>query len=90
MLNNIILKILAYILFMVFARTAEAGSNAYVSAITRDASHHGEMWKDDRTYDAGVMITSQEGQRFGDKIWTELVEVVDKADPSVKAILASR
>jgi NAD(P)-dependent dehydrogenase (short-subunit alcohol dehydrogenase family) len=88
MMTNVLIRILAWVMFAVIARTAEQGSNAYVSSVTRDGSSQGQIWKDDSYYDPGRMIESDEGKKFGEKIWKEMMEVLGDADPKVKTLLA--
>ena len=90
MLKNPVMKFLVWLFTSIFARTAEAGSNIYISAITRDAAVHGELWKEDQVYPAGPMILSQEGKKFGDKIWAEMVELLVGTDPNVNAVLEEK
>lgn len=86
--SGILFKTLAWIFFGLFARTAEQGANAYISAITRDDKSHGKLWKDDQYASGGVMIEVQPGIDFGDTVWEELKEELTKVDESLKPILS--
>jgi retinol dehydrogenase 12 len=77
-------------LFYNLARTTEQGSRIYVSAVNQGAESQGQIWKDDRFYDGGEMIGTSQGDELAVKVWKELVEVLQKADPSVKSVLESR
>jgi hypothetical protein len=77
-------------LFFTLARTTEQGSRIYVSAVNQGAESQGQIWKDDRFYDGGEMIGTPQGDNLGDKLWKDLVEVLEKADPSVRSVLESK
>jgi hypothetical protein len=36
------------------------------------------------------MIGTPQGDNLGDKVWKELMEVLEKADPSVRSVLESK
>lgn len=84
-----ILMVCVIWLFFTLARTTEQGSRIYVSAVNQGAESQGQIWKDDKFYEGGEMIGTSQGEKLGDKTWKELVEVLEKADPSVKAVLGS-
>jgi NAD(P)-dependent dehydrogenase (short-subunit alcohol dehydrogenase family) len=85
--GNPLIKLLTWLLWAIFARTAEDGANTYATALELGDEIHGEMWKNDRVFEVGPMLASDEGKKFGDKMWSEVVRVILKADPSVKAFL---
>ena len=87
--KNVLFRILLWILFLLVGRSAAAGSRQYVSAITRGKESQGKLWKDDKYYDGGEMVESQEGRKFGDKVWKELVQVMEGIEPKVQSILAA-
>lgn len=89
-MTNIFITAAVWILFTFFARTAEQGSNSYVSAINRAADSQGHIWKDDTYYGGGEMIGPLPGEKLGDKTWKELTEVMQKAEPGVGSILESK
>ncbi|KAL2403336.1 Short-chain dehydrogenase/reductase phmF [Exophiala dermatitidis] len=88
MMTNLIVKLLSWILFTVFARTADQGANTFVTALTQGVETHGEMWKDDRVYEPGPMCATEEGRKFGDRVWSELLQVMVKADTRIKLFLS--
>lgn len=81
--SSLLFRILAWIEYLIVGRSAEAGSRQYVSAITRGKESQGKLWKDDRYYDGGEMLESAEGKKFGEKIWQEMVEVMESIEPKV-------
>ncbi|EXJ83184.1 hypothetical protein A1O1_06803 [Capronia coronata CBS 617.96] len=87
MMTSFVVKMLTWFLYTVFARTAEQGANSHVTALTQGPETHGQMWKDDRVYEPAPMCTTKEGREFGDRVWTEVLQAVIKADSSVKQIL---
>lgn len=88
--TNIFITLSVWILMTFIARTTEQGARIYVSAVNKGADSQGQIWKDDRYYDGGEMIGTSQGEKLGDETWKELVEVLQKADPGVSAILASK
>lgn len=78
------------VLYFLLGRPPEEGVNIYLSGITQGVDSHGEMWKNDIVYPMGTMHTTAEGKQFGNKIWAEMVEVVQGIDPRVKEVLSPR
>jgi NAD(P)-dependent dehydrogenase (short-subunit alcohol dehydrogenase family) len=87
--KSLFFRILFWVMFLVIGRSAEAGSRQYVSAITRGKESQGKLWKDDKYYDGGEMVESTEGKKFGEKIWKEMVEVMESTEPKVRSILSA-
>ncbi|KIW86989.1 uncharacterized protein Z519_12454 [Cladophialophora bantiana CBS 173.52] len=85
---NPLIKLIQWFLYSIFARTAEQGANTYITALIRDEETHGEMWKNDRVFEPGPMLSTAEGREFGDKMWSEALQVIVKADSSTKPLLA--
>lgn len=85
--GGVVLKFISWMFFTIFARTAEQGSNTYTTAVNGSEDTHGEMWKNDRIFETGPMNTTEEGRKFGDRIWNEVSQVILKADSSTRAIL---
>ena len=40
-------------------------------------------------FDGGKMVESAEGKKFGEKMWKELVEVMETIEPKVRSILVA-
>lgn len=87
MTTNPLAKLMSWIIYTFFARTAEQGANCYSKGLTLGPESHGQMWKNDRIHETGPMNTTEEGRMLGDKVWNELRSVLVKADPSTKAFL---
>lgn len=85
--SNFAIKLLTSIFYYFFARTAEQGANTFLTAQTQGVETHGQMWKDDRVYDPAPMCATEEGRKFGDRIWSEVLQTVLKADSSTKLLL---
>jgi NAD(P)-dependent dehydrogenase (short-subunit alcohol dehydrogenase family) len=81
--KSLLYRILIWVLSVMILRTAEAGSRQYVSAITRGKESQGKLWKNDKYFDGGEMVESAEGRKFGEKMWKELVEVMESIEPKV-------
>jgi NAD(P)-dependent dehydrogenase (short-subunit alcohol dehydrogenase family) len=88
MTQNPLIKFLSWLMFAIVARTAEQGANTFISALTLGDDSQGELWKDDRVYETPPMITTEEGQKLGDKVWGEVLQVIVKADPRTKTYLS--
>jgi NAD(P)-dependent dehydrogenase (short-subunit alcohol dehydrogenase family) len=87
--KSLLYRILLWIMSLLIMRSAEAGSREYVSAITRGKESQGKLWKDDRYFDGGEMVESAEGKKFGEKIWKEMVGVMESIEPKVESVLAA-
>jgi NAD(P)-dependent dehydrogenase (short-subunit alcohol dehydrogenase family) len=87
--KSLFYRIAIWFMFLLIGRSAEAGSRQYVSAITRGRESQGKLWKDDIYFDGGRMVESAEGKKFGEKMWKELVEVMETIEPKVRSILAA-
>ncbi|OAP55522.1 hypothetical protein AYL99_10495 [Fonsecaea erecta] len=46
--TNFFIIFIQWLLYSIFARTAEQGANSYITALVRGEETHGEMWKNDR------------------------------------------
>ncbi|KIX05460.1 uncharacterized protein Z518_06332 [Rhinocladiella mackenziei CBS 650.93] len=84
---NAVVKFIGWLLYAIFARTAEQGTNSYTPALPGGVETHGEMWKNDRVYEPGPMYATEEGRKFGDRVWSEVSQVILKADPSTEAFI---
>ena len=82
-----VVKLASEIMMAWGARSLEDGCNIYLSGIKQDMKVHGEMWRNDRVWPAGEMVTSEDGKKMGDKIWREIVEYIESLDPGLKNYL---
>ncbi|KIW22246.1 uncharacterized protein PV07_12152 [Cladophialophora immunda] len=82
---NFLIKFIQWLLYSIFARTAEQGANTYITALVRGDETHGEMWKNDRVFEPGPMLKTEEGKAFGERMWSEVLQVIAKANASTKA-----
>lgn len=85
--TNPIMKIIAWLIFSIIARTPGQGAETYLQAVTKGDETHGQMWKNDRVFEPGPMLATPEGREFGDRIWSEIQQVMLKANPTTKAFL---
>jgi NAD(P)-dependent dehydrogenase (short-subunit alcohol dehydrogenase family) len=85
--GNPFIKLAAWILFTFIARSAEQGANTYITALGRGDDTHGEMWKNDRVFEVGPMLQTEETRKFGEKVAKEISELMIKTDPSTKTFL---
>lgn len=66
-----------WLLYKLFARTAEQGSRSLVSATYQGAESHGKCWRSDGYLDESTALTTgTEGKQFQDKAWREIMEVL--------------
>ncbi|KAK6544829.1 hypothetical protein TWF694_001511 [Orbilia ellipsospora] len=68
----------------VLARTAEVGSRNYIWAATAGKQAHGQYVGSCEVQKAAVVVTSEEGQKLGLKVYEEIGEVVTGIDERVK------
>ncbi|KAF7509384.1 hypothetical protein GJ744_008107 [Endocarpon pusillum] len=88
--QSIFITFLVWLFFGLLARSADHGSRSYVSALTRGVDGHAKMWKDDEYQDLGPMLDSEQGQKLGNEVWREMVEVFEKEAPDIKEIISPR
>lgn len=86
--GNPFIKFLTWLVFAFVARSAEDGANSYTKAMECGEETHGEMWKNDRVFEVGPMLSTDEGKKFGEKIWPQIVQVMVKADASTKTFIS--
>lgn len=86
--TNFLIKLLSWIVYTFFARTTSDGANAFTKALTVGDESHGQMWKEDRIYEPGSMITTEQGREFGDRVWHDVRQVILKADARTKPFLS--
>ncbi|KAK6337309.1 hypothetical protein TWF730_002714 [Orbilia blumenaviensis] len=67
-----------------FARTAEEGSRNYLWAATAGREAHGQYVGSCEVQRAADIVTSEEGQKLGTKVFQEIGEVLIELDASVK------
>ncbi|EXJ54772.1 hypothetical protein A1O7_10113 [Cladophialophora yegresii CBS 114405] len=85
--GNPLIQLARWVLEAILSRTAEDGANTYVTALELGDECHGQMWKNNRAFEVGPMLATDEGRRFGDKMWNEIVHVLLEVDGSAKAFL---
>ena len=86
--GSLLVKLVQWLIFAIVARTAEDGANTYLTSLERGEETHGEMWKNDRVFEVGPMLTTAEGKQCGEKVWNEVKQVMLKSDESTRAFLA--
>lgn len=85
--KSMMFRVMMWLVSLLVMRTAEAGSRSYVSALTRGEESQGKIWKNDSCDHEADFLDSPEGKAFGDKVWLEMVAVMEKLEPSVKEVL---
>ncbi|KAJ6009288.1 hypothetical protein N7499_005290 [Penicillium canescens] len=75
---------IVWILFKLFARTAEQGSRSLVSATYQGVESQGKCWRSDGYLDESNALTClAEGVELQEKAWKEIIEVLGEQAPEV-------
>ncbi|KAL4926947.1 putative short-chain dehydrogenase/reductase family protein [Aspergillus undulatus] len=70
-------RIVVWVMFKLFARTAEQGSRSLVSATYQGLESHGKCWRSDGYLDESTALTTgTEGGQFQVKAWKEIMDVL--------------
>ena len=80
-------KILSKILFTFFAKSAEAGANSYLQALTQDANTMGQLLANGKAVEEWDALKTDEGRKFGDNVWRELQVAMRAWDNGVATTL---
>ena len=81
------MDVLIWMFVLIFARSPEAGSRSYISAIGLGEDSQGKFWKNDRFEESGQCLDTKEGQAYGDVVWKEVVEILTKVDAEIPKIV---
>ncbi|KAI0861708.1 short-chain dehydrogenase/reductase-like protein [Xylaria cubensis] len=71
------------VLYWVLARTAEMGSRTYVAAASAGIESHGLYLEDCGPSTPSAFVTSREGQRAQDRVFNELINILETIEPGV-------
>lgn len=80
-------RVFAQVLFVVFAKSAEAGANAYLQALTQGEESMGQLWAAGHFVEEWDALRSEQGRRLGDTVWEEMKALMQGWDGSVAEIL---
>ncbi|KAL3430492.1 hypothetical protein BDV09DRAFT_178534 [Aspergillus tetrazonus] len=70
-------RLVVWIMYKLFARTAEQGSRSLVSATYQGLESHGRCWRSDGYLDESTALTTgAEGKQFQAKAWKEIMAVL--------------
>ncbi|GAD97202.1 short-chain dehydrogenase/reductase family protein [Paecilomyces variotii No. 5] len=76
-----------WLIYKLFARTPEEGSRSLVSATYQGVESHGKCWRSDGYLDESRTLTSgEEGERFKEKAWKEIVDILKHRTSEVEQI----
>ncbi|KAL4818125.1 hypothetical protein BDW67DRAFT_22403 [Aspergillus spinulosporus] len=82
-------RLVVWIMYKLFARTAEQGSRSLVSATYQGLESHGRCWRSDGYLDESTALTTgAEGMYFQAKAWKEILAVL-KEQSSLDSVLES-
>ncbi|KAL2865812.1 putative short-chain dehydrogenase/reductase family protein [Aspergillus lucknowensis] len=75
--NRFYHRLVVWVMYKLFARTAEQGSRSLVSATYQGVESHGRCWRSDGYLDESTALTTgAEGNRFQAKAWKEIMDVL--------------
>ncbi|KAL4796968.1 hypothetical protein BDV19DRAFT_68101 [Aspergillus venezuelensis] len=70
-------RVVVWIMYKLFARTAEQGSRSLVSASYQGIESHGKCWRSDGYLDESTALTAgEQGKQFQAKAWKEIMDVL--------------
>ncbi|OQO11624.1 hypothetical protein B0A48_03351 [Cryoendolithus antarcticus] len=72
-----------YLLKVALARTTEYGSRTLFHAAEQGKDSHGGYFSDCRLADPALLVTSEEGKKVQERVWTELTAKLEKIQPGV-------
>ncbi|KAF4255669.1 hypothetical protein KXV22_008592 [Aspergillus fumigatus] len=74
-----------WLVYKLFARTAEQGSRSLVSATYQGVESHGKCWRDDGYVDeSAALTTGEEGKQLQTKAFEEIFQVLRHSAPQVE------
>lgn len=74
-------------LLRLIGRTPEVGARTLTSAIAASEPTHGHYLSECQVKNSSVWVRSQEGQEVQKKVWTELVDTLERIQPGVSEAL---
>ncbi|KAJ5161148.1 short-chain dehydrogenase/reductase family protein [Penicillium capsulatum] len=86
--NRFYERCLVWLMYKLFARTAEQGSRSLVSATLQGAESQGKCWRSDGYLDESkALTTGPEGKQLQSKAWMEILDVLEMQAPGVKTTI---
>ncbi|PLN77385.1 short-chain dehydrogenase/reductase family protein [Aspergillus taichungensis] len=77
-----------WVVYKLFARTAEQGSRSLVSGTYQGVESHGKCWRSDGYLDESTALTvGEEGRQFQDKAYSEILAVLQAQSADVDRAL---
>ncbi|KAF4204103.1 hypothetical protein CNMCM8927_007920 [Aspergillus lentulus] len=77
-----------WLVYKLFARTAEQGSRSLVSATYQGVESHGKCWSNDGYVDeSAALTTGEEGKQFQAKAFEEIFQVLRHSAPEVEELI---
>ncbi|KAB8077503.1 hypothetical protein BDV29DRAFT_167944 [Aspergillus leporis] len=77
-----------WLLYKLFARTAEQGSRSLVSATYQGAGSHGKCWRSDGYLDESTALTTgTEGKEFQVKAWKEIMDLLKEQSGEIEGLV---
>jgi NAD(P)-dependent dehydrogenase (short-subunit alcohol dehydrogenase family) len=82
------ISVVLAIMQVTVARTADQGANTYVSGASQGQQLHGRFWKNDTVQPRGKSITGEENEKFGIRVWEEIIRELAKYVTDVRQIVS--
>ncbi|KAL2835089.1 hypothetical protein BDW59DRAFT_137089 [Aspergillus cavernicola] len=81
-------RLVVWVMYKLFARTAEQGSRSLVSATYQGVESHGRCWRSDGYLDESTALTTgMEGKQFQAKAWKEIMDVLKEHSARLDGIV---
>ncbi|PMD40170.1 putative short-chain dehydrogenase [Hyaloscypha variabilis F] len=80
----LILRVLQWLV----ARTPEKGALCYVDAASKGEESHGQYLNHQKVWKPGELATSEEGVELRAKVWSEILDELEKIRPDTRSLLA--
>ncbi|KAE8349957.1 hypothetical protein BDV28DRAFT_160043 [Aspergillus coremiiformis] len=78
---------LVWLVYKLFARTAEQGSRSLVSGTYQGVESHGKCWRSDGYLDESTALTQgPEGKQFQVKAWKEIIEILQEQSAELEPV----
>ncbi|EAW21688.1 putative short-chain dehydrogenase/reductase family protein [Aspergillus fischeri NRRL 181] len=77
-----------WLVYKLFARTAEQGSRSLISAMYQGVESHGKCWRNDGYVDeSAALTTGEEGKQLQTKAFEEIFQVLRHSAPEVEELI---
>ncbi|KAE9378535.1 putative short-chain dehydrogenases/reductase [Stipitochalara longipes BDJ] len=85
--EGVVADVVKWILGSLFLRTAEQGARTLVSGLLLGKESQGGFWQSDVIKEPAPLVASEEGEGLRKRVWSEIVEALEKDIPTVRKVL---